>query len=234
MTDTTSDPDVIFNRLNIALARSQRILNSWVPPKSEANKGRHEDDDLPEAEFKSMNEKSGLESKAAYADDDDLPDGAVQRKKLASNDKLLEQLLGSKAAQAKKKSKEPGKSMSTSRHTAPKQLTTRSKAPREVDSEEDDEGGRAAAFKSKQPIHHRKSSNPDTAIEDERLDVQVDSEQVTATRNLKDDESSPGVPSGTLQNSTKRKPTSYLDEMLAQRANKKSRKKKKSKIKQIA
>jgi hypothetical protein len=232
MMDTTSDPDVIFNRLNIALARSQRVLNSWIPSKSEAKEATHVDDH-PEDEFKSMHEKPGLESKAAYADDDDLPDGAIQRKKLASNDKLLEQLLGSKAAQAKKKSKEPGKSMSASRHTASKQLTTRSKALREVDSGEDEEGGRAAAFKSKQTKYHRKSSNPDTTIEDERLDVQVDSEQVTATKNHKDDESSPGVPSNTPQSSSKRKPTSYLDEMLAQRANKKS-KKKKSKIKQIA
>ena len=74
MTDTTSDPDVILNRLNIALARSQRVLNSWKPPKSDAQQGEQEEDGLPEEEFKSMDEKPTLDSKAAYADDDDLPD----------------------------------------------------------------------------------------------------------------------------------------------------------------
>lgn len=31
----SNEADVIFNRANIALARSQRLVASWLPPKSE-------------------------------------------------------------------------------------------------------------------------------------------------------------------------------------------------------
>lgn len=31
--NTPSDADVIFNRANVALARSQRLVQSWLPPK---------------------------------------------------------------------------------------------------------------------------------------------------------------------------------------------------------
>ena len=29
-----SEADVIFNRANVALARSQRLIQSWLPPKT--------------------------------------------------------------------------------------------------------------------------------------------------------------------------------------------------------
>lgn len=29
-----SEADIIFNRANVALARSQRLIQSWLPPKS--------------------------------------------------------------------------------------------------------------------------------------------------------------------------------------------------------
>lgn len=35
MTTPTNEADVIFNRANIALARSQRLVASWLPPKSD-------------------------------------------------------------------------------------------------------------------------------------------------------------------------------------------------------
>ena len=226
MAGSTSEADVILNRINVSLARSQRLINSWLPPKAESQDVEENED---EEDFKSMTEIGGLGSKTAYAGDESLPDGAFQRKKLSSNDKLLEQLLGKKAAQARKKSQDAGKSMSTSKHAAPKQLTTRPKASREVESEDEDEGGRSAAFKSRQ---RNKPSNPRTAdpqADDDQIDVLIEDQSVTATVGT-DDGGSFNAKSvnifNTEQEPAKRKTTSYLDELLAQKANKKSKKKK--------
>ena len=32
---STSEADVIFNRANVALAKSQRLIASWLPPRTE-------------------------------------------------------------------------------------------------------------------------------------------------------------------------------------------------------
>ena len=34
--DALSQADIIFNRTNVALARSQRLIASWLPPKPES------------------------------------------------------------------------------------------------------------------------------------------------------------------------------------------------------
>ena len=223
METSTSEADVILNRINVSLARSQRLINSWLPPKPDS---QDVEDNEGEEDFKSMTEIGGLGSKTAYAEDESLPDGAFQRKKLSSNDKLLEQLLGKKAAQARKKSQEAGKGMSTSKYAAPKQLSTRPKASREVDSEDEDEGGRAAAFTSKQQKKHPKVQNADNLPDDGQIDVSIDEQSVAATIKTDDRESSKTASIDTEQKSSKRKATSYLDELLAQKANKKSKKKK--------
>ena len=223
METSTSEADVILNRINVSLARSQRLINSWLPPKPES---QDVEDNEGEEDFKSMTEIGGLGSKTAYAEDDSLPERAFQRKKLSSNDKLLEQLLGKKAAQARKKSQEAGKGMSTSKHAAPKQLSTRPRVSREVDSEDEDEGGRAAAFTSKQQKKHPEAQNADALAEDDRMDGLVDEQSVAATVDTEDRGSSKTASIDTEQKSAKRKTTTYLDELLAQKANKKSKKKK--------
>jgi hypothetical protein len=223
MATSTSEADVILNRINVSLARSQRLINSWLPPKLES---QDVEDNEDEEDFKSMTEIGGLGSKTAYAGYDGLPDGAFQRQKLSSNDKLLEQLLGKKAAQARKKSQEAGKSMSTSKHAAPKQLTTRPKASREVDSEDDDEGGRAAAFKSKQQKKRSEQRSADALADDEQIDGSIDVQSVAAAVDTDYRGSSNAASIDTEQKPAKRKATSYLDELLAQKANKKSKRKK--------
>ena len=35
MAATTSEAEIIFNRANVALARSQRLVASWLPPRTE-------------------------------------------------------------------------------------------------------------------------------------------------------------------------------------------------------
>ena len=35
MPAATSEADIIFNRANVALAKSQRLISSWLPPRTE-------------------------------------------------------------------------------------------------------------------------------------------------------------------------------------------------------
>lgn len=225
MAAPTSETDVILNRINVSLARSQRLINSWLPPKPESEAVDEKED---EDDFKSMTEIGGLGSKTAYAEEEGLPDGAFQRKKLSSNDKLLEQLLGKKVAQARKK--EAGKSMSTSKHAAPKQLASWPKVSKGAESEDEDEGGRVAAFKSKKRKPEAKPQTVKVSTDDETMEDVIDSGEATGTPNPTDNDAA--VEKGSppqQQKAAKRKSTSYLDELLAQKANKKSKKKKKKK-----
>ena len=221
---SSGDADVILNRLNVALARSQKLINSWLPPKpSDERSAQDEDED----DFKPMTEAGGIGSKAAFDSDEGLPDGAFQPKKLSSNDKLLEQLLGRKAAQARKKSQaqDVGKRMSAARHAAPKPLVSRPKQP--VESEDDEEEGRAASFKS------RKLQNPPPVERsrdgDEMLGGDSGSDANTGLGLVRGEESGPVAESKRESRPTKRNQGSYLDEVLAQRANKKTKKKRQNK-----
>ncbi|KAI7520430.1 hypothetical protein KC331_g20223, partial [Hortaea werneckii] len=149
-----SEADVILNRTNVALARSQRLIQSWLPPKpseqSAATQSTPAEDD--EEDFKGLDETAGIGSKRK-AEDEGLPDGALRRKKLASNDKLLEQILGKKAAQQKKKQDASKNSLKAS--LPAKQIPAQPTKPQQPDSEEEEEEGRAAAFKSK-----KRKANP--------------------------------------------------------------------------
>merc|ERR1711939_1114734 len=227
-----SEADIILNRTNVALARSQRLIQSWLPPKpseeSAATQSTPAEDD--EDDFKGLDETAGIGSERT-AEDEGLPDGALRRKKLASNDKLLEQILGKKAAQQKKKQDATKNSIKASLPT--KQMPAQPTKPSEPDSEEEEEEGRAAAFKSK-----KRKANPPISRSTEPpvrdVGAQTSSKQEEGTKDnhdavhaaepqpRKDEDSEDERP-------TKRKPGSYLDELLSQKASKKSKKKNKSK-----
>ena len=216
-----------LNLLNIGLARSSKVLQSWASQKSVAQDSIEETDAFDEQEFKSATENSGISSKSAYAEDDAVADGSFQRKKLSSNEALSELLLGQKVANARKKSRAPGKDMSASRHAASKPLTRRPIATRDVDSEDEGEG-RAAAFKSKQPRKGPQRAFKDVDKVDEDIDGQLDDVQSIVER-PDDSEIDRLADSVAEPKPAKTKATSYLDEILAQKANKKSKKKKKDK-----
>jgi hypothetical protein len=128
---------------------------------------------------------------------------------------LLEQLLGSKGARAKKKEMNAAKAPA-----APSKPTT---AVKQKEHDSDDEGGRASAITSKHggrglPGHTRKagvadqnsSEHPDSHLEfNEQRDAgEADSRQAMPAK------------------SVKRKATGgYLDELLAAKANKRNKKK---------
>ncbi|KAF7718594.1 Uncharacterized protein PECH_006323 [Penicillium ucsense] len=104
-----AESDIILNRANVALARSQRLVASWLPAsttddsangKSEEELQR-EEDEIFTAVPETLGVGAPLPEKAA--------DGSWNRTELSSNDKLRKQLLGRnydkfmKAAAAAKK-----------------------------------------------------------------------------------------------------------------------------------
>lgn len=218
--------DIILNRANVALARSQRLIQSWLPAKSAAEESPIQVDEG--GDFNGMTEVGGIGSKTAFADDG-LPDGSLQRQKLSSNDKLLEQLLGKKAAQAHKKAQ--GKSLSTSKHAAPKPLQSKPKPiKRAVESdEEEEEEGRAASFKSRKMKHVRPERPSETAL----IEDKVEQESGKAERATEEGDEGPRPQQ--IQDSAypRKKPASYLDELLSSKKSKKSKKKKKINVDEL-
>ncbi|WPG99763.1 Hypothetical protein R9X50_00258200 [Acrodontium crateriforme] len=213
--------DIILNRTNVALARSQRLIQSWLPPRppasSTANPVEIEEND---DDFKGMSELGGLGSKNAFGEEG-LPDGSLRRSKLSSNDKLLEQLLGKKAMQAKRKKDEAQKKDGTEMgsHAAPKGLP-KQEVKKDVESE-DEEEGRSAAFASKKGKGaHKKSAKPSlTADNNDGTNLRQSTVVKPSTSDKDDSDSEPQRP-------TKKRPSSYLDELLSQKANKKGKKRK--------
>ena len=223
----TSDADVIMNRINVTLARSQRLINSWLPPKPNTEEQTQNGAEDSDENFKPMTETGGIGSKAAYPDEG-LPNGALQRKKLSSNDKLLEQLIGKKAAQARKKSQQGGKNTGGGGHAAAKPLVERSKLEqrREVESEDEEEGGRAAAFKSRKAGKVQKQTQSNNMDEGPKLDHRANVNGANAGWKLMQEKgSSLPVDSESDERPAKRKRSRYLDEVLARKANKKRRRK---------
>lgn len=54
MTTKPSEADIIFNRANVALAKSQRLVASWLPPRTDAELKNAKTDDQIEKEEQEM------------------------------------------------------------------------------------------------------------------------------------------------------------------------------------
>ncbi|PVI06119.1 hypothetical protein DM02DRAFT_35006 [Periconia macrospinosa] len=171
----------------------------------------------------------------------DIEDGSFTRRIPASDDKLLQQLLGKKAAKAHL-ARQTTKNAAKPQGNAKPQ---RSVAKKE-ESEEEEEG-RASAFKSKRR-KVVKGRGVNSAVEDSSDDGRRGAADANETESaalalrqgpqakekvvdktagpdgLSEDEERPK--STSKSRATKAKPGSYLDELLAGRANKKQKKKK--------
>ena len=220
--DGTYDPnDAIINRINLQLARSRSILNSWRPQNSQPE----DEDDEPEQnndDFASFGEKGGVGSKVI-----DNEESALPIRRSTPKEKLLEQLIGKKAANAKRK-EDAHKSMSVSKHAAPKPITSVTKKPKQEESDEEEEG-RAAAFKSKRsgkPKRQERAAG-DVSVDSLGEDKdEVDGDAVeSGSREVQAQATTAARPEWKSQ---KRKAGgSYLDELLSQKAKKKGKKKQK-------
>ncbi|KAH8690959.1 hypothetical protein BGW36DRAFT_389679 [Talaromyces proteolyticus] len=92
-TTNSNEADIIFNRANVALARSQRLVASWLPPKpvdddGSAAKSSAETQRLEDEMFTAVPERLGLGAAPPNADKPWL------QADLSANDKLRQQLLG--------------------------------------------------------------------------------------------------------------------------------------------
>jgi hypothetical protein len=227
--DALSQADIIFNRTNVALARSQRLIASWLPPKpqtedQDTTKSLADEDD----DFRGDSEIGGIGS-IAQRDDSGLPEGAFKRRNPGANDKLLDSLLGKKAANAHRKAQALAKGAATQPLSAPKPAVKETSKRPVQDSDSDDEGGRAAAFKSKRP----RPSKPLPKIADDAAEEDANAPVADDDARVKTTETSPEPPQAANTASKtggKKRPASYLDELLGQKANKKNKKKKKAAV----
>ncbi|KAK4619735.1 hypothetical protein CLAFUW4_10894 [Fulvia fulva] len=227
--------DILITRQNIALARSQKLLQSWLPAKaSEQPTSAAADSD--QDDFQGLGEATGIGAKRKNEDDSEL--GGILKRRRTDNDKLLENLIGKKAAQARKKSQEAEKSTHAARKPLESQKLKMFNKPAES---EDEEEGRASAFTSKKQRRSQKNAtmpvdavavagaddedtlNGDAEPPDPREDAAV-LKELAGQADIAADDSEAEDP-----RPQKRKAGSYLDELLAQKAKKKNKKKKKGK-----
>ncbi|BCR87068.1 DUF3245 domain-containing protein [Aspergillus chevalieri] len=90
-----SSTEIILNRANVALARSQRLVASWLPPQTteEQSSNTKSEEELQREEdeiFTAVPETLGVGAPLPSK----LPDGSWNRAELDSNDALRRQLLG--------------------------------------------------------------------------------------------------------------------------------------------
>ncbi|KAL4976539.1 hypothetical protein BDW66DRAFT_50204 [Aspergillus desertorum] len=222
MSLTKPDTDVILNKTNIALARSQRLVASWLPPppatdetnaKTDAELQR-EEEEIFTAVPETLGLGAPLPTKAA--------DGSWNRKELDSNDALRRQLLGrnyKKVMAEKEKARQKTADPATTKNHVSKGATGHHQQGSGAikDEDDDDDEGRTASIGKKASAKKRKvggSAEPT---------AQTDS--MGADSAFKDEDSA-NEKTASLQGPNskgRKKATSYLDEILAERSRKRKK-----------
>ncbi|KAI9719773.1 MAG: hypothetical protein M1812_003261 [Candelaria pacifica] len=212
MAPITNEGDIAFNKINVALARSQRQIASWLPPRTAeetANTKSEAEIDKEDAElFQPISELAGLGAPLPK----EITDGDANRQELSSNDKLRRQLFGGKIASRMKVGVRPEiNGNGAVRHRPVTKPPCAGIANGEDEDDEEDEGGRSSLGRSK-----RKREKEHTAdVDDDRPDI------TTAQSTSSSGQAHVG------QRSQNSKPTSsFLDEILAEKSRKKKKKRK--------
>lgn len=241
--DHITEADIWLSRSNIVQARSQRLLQSWLPTAQNTASTPAEDNDGQD-DFVAMTESAGLGT--APAESEFEVDGILKKRHASSNDKLLEQLLGKKAAAAKKKEQALARQTKTNialGRAAPvpapaKGTSATPSRPVDDDSEDEDEPGRAATFTGKRVTRDNNlpayaaagsSRRGATPIDEdaEPPDPRDDAATIAAMKNgTSQAHQEPPASEDGGPPRKKNKSTSYLDELLSK---KKQRKKTKNK-----
>ncbi|KAL5332992.1 hypothetical protein BJX70DRAFT_404011 [Aspergillus crustosus] len=203
MSTSKSDTEIILNKANIALARSQRLVASWLP----AQPAQPAIDQLQEDElFTAIPETLGVGAPLPPR----ASDGSWNRTEIDSNDALRRQLLGRnyKKIMAEKVRQK------TSEHSS-KGLKSREGFGSD-DADDDDDEGRTALIGRKLSAKRRK------------LEAREDSEPTTQAEEGGDGESKGRDGEGAYfstksQTKGRKKTTSFLDEFLAERSRKRKK-----------
>ncbi|KAE8365690.1 hypothetical protein BDV27DRAFT_126473 [Aspergillus caelatus] len=230
MSLSKTETDVILNKANVALARSQRLVASWLPPKTQEEQAntkseeelQRDEDEVFTAVPETLGVGAPLPSRAA--------DGSWNRTELDSNDKLRRQLLGKnyktimseRNAAAGRQPSSMGCSPGVSSTTNQSQ-TTAGKA----DDDDDDDEGRTALVGKKGPTKKRKAESSPRTLDPvvtenddrgDRVDDGGDGEDETSVKQGDSLAQQPSRLKG------RRKATSFLDEILAERSRKRKKK----------
>ncbi|KAJ5892934.1 hypothetical protein N7504_009625 [Penicillium tannophilum] len=211
MSLSKTESDVILNRANVALARSQRLVASWLPAQTEEELAnvkseeelQREEDEIFTAVPETLGVGAPLPEKAA--------DGSWNRTELSSNDKLRKQLLGKNYDRFMKAEAERKAAAKASTTAAQAAKTAAAAANKQDEESDDDEEGRFASIGR----NKRKAApvKPKAKVMEEDKDPQEDGQEPSA----KD------VPVRQAPSKGKKKATSYLDELLAERAKKRKK-----------
>lgn len=198
--------DVAFNRVSVALARSQSLVASWLPPRPAEDPAAQKTPDQPQQEESALFTPGSDILGVGAEPPKDILDGSFKRNQLSSNDRLRQQILGKHAAK--------GQKSAAASHLPTKKLERPSKPSRVQDDSDDDEDGRAAMFKSKRktaPASVRKEVSEDDTGSEGEVKGKAASKQVAPA-------ASP------VQEKSRKRPVSFLDEMLEERSKKQKRK----------
>ncbi|KAL9097992.1 MAG: hypothetical protein Q9163_006253 [Psora crenata] len=199
----TADYDVLMNQINVGLARSQRVIASWLPPedpnqtssrKSEAETGEEE-----EGDFVAEPEILGVGAKPAEED------GRAQREEMSSNDRLRKELLTKDSGRKRKRDDDETKKASLQSSKPRPRLQHR-----KAEDESEEEEGRSGLGKS------RRRQDPEAGNPSRAGEVG----QVTPAETIADESAT-----GKRRNAVGK---NYLDEVLAGKHLKKKRKKTKN------
>ncbi|KAL8842968.1 MAG: hypothetical protein Q9176_002271 [Flavoplaca citrina] len=212
MTAQPSEADVIFNRANVALAKSQRLVASWLPQPTDSELKNAKTEEQIENEeqemFTPVPEVLGLGAEPP----EDLKEWDLKRQKLSSNDELRKKLLGKDYAKLRCTSghdrmqhRDAGSPLAVGSKPRPPPV----KRGLEGDSS-DEEGGRAS-------LGRKKVKKPAEVIET-NSDDEVEAE-------AKDQKELRSGRQELLKIS--RRANNYLDEVLSQKKEKKQKSKRK-------
>ncbi|KAL8861532.1 MAG: hypothetical protein Q9178_002056 [Gyalolechia marmorata] len=213
MTAQPSEADIIFNRANVALAKSQRLVASWLPPRT--------DDELKTAKTEEQIEKEEHEMFTPVpevlglgAKPEDVKDWDLKKQRMSSNDLLRRQLLGNNHAKSRLKG---GHEWMDRRDGGPPLPVGSKPRPTPVNralenDSSDDGGGRASLGRKKR----KKPAGPIEPQKDEQ--IEADAMNNEEPRNERQDP---------MEYS--KRANNYLDEVLSQRRQKKQKTKKEKK-----
>ncbi|MCJ1272030.1 hypothetical protein MMC22_011936 [Lobaria immixta] len=205
MPSPPSEADIIFNRASVALAKSQRLIASWLPPPTAselANAKSEEDVEREEQEmFTPVPEVLGLGASIPKEDE-------IKREKEKTDEILRRQILGKDYKKWQAKRASDGSNLGSGvGQGGVKSRPAPVKRP--VVDESDDEGGRSSVGRSKR-------QKLDEALRNGILEARVEDihpDEATASQAPK-------------------KPSNFLNEVLANKSHNKSKKDKKKKKKQ--
>ncbi|KAJ5632258.1 hypothetical protein N7490_008597 [Penicillium lividum] len=214
MSLSKAESDVILNRANVALARSQRLVASWLPAQTETELAntkseeelQKEEDEIFTAVPETLGVGAPLPEKAA--------DGSWNRTELSSNDKLRKQLLGKNYDRFMKAEAEKKASAKESAAAAQAAKMAQAAKANQQDESDDEEEGRMASL-----ARNQRKAAPLKAKA--KVNVEEKGQEQDTTQEDGQDSSTKEVP--VRQAKGKKKATSYLDELLAERAKKRKK-----------